>query len=230
MARATESVPDPAWIGAAVAVLAVLVPPAWRLTRHAVTLVHEAGHAAVALATGRRVRAIRLHRDTSGITESIGRPHGPGMIVTAFAGYTAPPLLGVSMMLLVLAEREVWAWWAVLGVVAAMVLVIRNWFGLLVLLVCGGGVWLLQTRVDDPEWARLTGYAVAWFLVLGGLRATIELAVTRRRRRDLSSDAAVLARLTVLPAVVWNTLFITVAVLCGYVCWLGAIGGVGRPW
>lgn len=223
--------PDPVWIGAAIAAAIVLVPPVWRVVRHLVTLVHEAGHAAVALLTGRRVRAIRLHRDTSGITESIGRPHGPGMIVTAFAGYAAPPLFGTAIMLLVLAGRETWAWWAVVIVLAAMVLVIRNWFGLLVLLVCGGGVWLLQTRVDDADWVRLAGYGLAWFLVLGGLRATVELWVSRSRRgRDVSSDAAVLARLTVLPAAVWNALFIATAGICVYLCWLGAIGGAGRPW
>ena len=164
-------------------------------------------------------------------TESIGRPHGPGMIVTAFAGYTAPAFLGVAMMLLVLAGREEWAWWGVLGVLAAMVLVIRNWFGLLVLLLSGGAVWALQTRVEDPAWALLAGYAVAWFLTLGGLRATLELWSSRRRRsRDTSSDAAVLARLTILPAAVWNALFIALAAGCVYICWLGAIGQAGRPW
>ena len=39
---------------------------------------------------------IRLHSDTSGLTVSRGKPHGLGMILTAAAGYTAPPLLGLG--------------------------------------------------------------------------------------------------------------------------------------
>jgi len=222
-------VPDPIWVGAAAAATAVLVPALWRLTRHVVTLVHEAGHAGVALLTGRRVTAIRLHRDTSGITESIGRPHGPGMIATALAGYTAPPLIGVAMMLLVVAGRQTWAWWGVFVVLAAMILVIRNWFGLLVLAACAGGVWLLQTRLDDLVWARLAGYAVSWFLVAGGLRATLELW-RGRAGGHRSGDADVLARLTALPGVVWNAVFVAAAVLALYVCWLAASRVVGVPW
>lgn len=215
---------EPAWIGAAVAAVAVLVPGVWRYTRQVVTVMHEAGHAAVAVLTGRRVRAVRLHRDTSGITESIGRPFGPGMVASAFAGYTAPPLVGALMMLLVLADRSTWAWWLVFAVLAGMLVVIRTWFGLFVLALGSGAVWLLQTRVADPEWATTAGFTMAWFLAGGGLRATLELWGHRRRVRAGTSDADLLARLTPLPAVVWNALFVTIAALSLYVCWLGVMG------
>ncbi|RLV55842.1 M50 family peptidase [Aeromicrobium phragmitis] len=215
---------EPAWIGAAVAALAVLVPGAWRYSRQVVTVMHEAGHAVTAVLTGRRVRAVRLHRDTSGITESIGRPSGLGMVATAFAGYTFAPVLGAFMMLLVLAGRSAWAWWLVLGILGAMILLIRTWFGLLVLVPAAAAVWLLQTRAPDPAWAETAGFAAAWFLAAGGLRATLELWGHRRRTRARTSDADVLARLTVLPAAVWNALFATVAALSLYVCWLGVMG------
>ena len=38
----------------------------------AVTIAHEGGHAVAALLTGRRLRGIRLHSDTSGLTLSAG--------------------------------------------------------------------------------------------------------------------------------------------------------------
>ncbi|WP_293783060.1 M50 family metallopeptidase [uncultured Aeromicrobium sp.] len=215
---------EPAWIGAAAAAPAVLVPRVWRYSRQVVTVMHEAGHAVVAVLTGRRVRAVRLHRDTSGITESIGRPFGPGMIATAFAGYTFPPILGAFMMLLVLAGRSVWAWWMIFAILAAMLLLIRTWFGLLVLSASVGAVWLLQTRAPDPAWAETAGFTVAWFLTAGGLRATLELWTHRRRTRSRTSDADVLAQLTPVPAVVWNALFVTIAAVSLYVCWLGVMG------
>ena len=83
----------------------VVLPPAWSITRHLVTLVHEAGHAAVAVLTGRRLNGIRLHTDTSGLTVSSGKPRGPGMIATAAAGYLAPSVLGLVSVVLVLIGR-----------------------------------------------------------------------------------------------------------------------------
>ena len=61
-----------------------------------ITIVHEAGHALVAVLVGRRLSGIRLHSDTSGLTLTKGKPYGPGMVLTALAGYVAPSLLGLG--------------------------------------------------------------------------------------------------------------------------------------
>ena len=51
------------------AALAGLIPRrAWRIGRLAVTAVHEGGHAAAAVLSGRKVAAIHLRADTSGVT------------------------------------------------------------------------------------------------------------------------------------------------------------------
>lgn len=186
---------------------AVLALAAWRVTRHVVTLVHEAGHALVAVVTGRRLSGIRLHRDTSGLTTSIGRPHGPGMVATAAAGYLAPSALGLGGAWLVHLGRTEWTLWISLAVLAAMLVFIRNWFGLLVVLLAGLVVAALiwRTTEDVQELAALT---FAWLLLVGGPRASVELWVTRRRSRARTSDADVLARLTRVPAAVWNGLFV----------------------
>ncbi len=76
----------PALVAVALAAVLVLVPAAWRLTRHAVTIVHEGGHGLAATLSGRRLAGIRLHSDTSGLTVSVGRPRGPGMVVTRAPG------------------------------------------------------------------------------------------------------------------------------------------------
>ena len=82
---------------AAVALLVVGQRGLWRISRTAVTIAHEGGHAFVAVLTGRRLSGIRLHSDTSGLTVSVGRPTGPGMVLTGFAGYVAPSLLGLGV-------------------------------------------------------------------------------------------------------------------------------------
>lgn len=202
----------------------IVVPPTWSVVRHVVTLVHEAGHALVALLTGRRLNGIRLHTDTSGLTVSSGKPRGPGMMATAAAGYLAPAALGLAAVFLVEQDLTPLALYVLLGVLALMLLYIRNWFGLLVVAVAGAVVALLiwRTSARTQDFAALT---FAWFLLLAAPRTTIDLWAHRRRVRTRTTDADVLARLTVLPASVWNVLFVllTTGALAGAV-WL-----VGLP-
>jgi hypothetical protein len=192
-----------ALVGAALA----LVPPVWRFTRHVVTLVHEAGHAMTALLTGRRLNAVRLHSDTSGLTISSGRPRGPGMVAMAAAGYLAPSALGLASLWLVGAGHTPWALWAALVTLALMLLYVRNWFGLLVVALAGGAVavliWRTPTEVQD-----VAASVLAWFLLVAGPRTALDLWSHRRRVRTKTSDADLLARLTHLPAAVWNVFFL----------------------
>ena len=96
--RLTEVAPaPPLWVVVATGVAALVLvsyPPVWRVLRTVVTIAHEVGHAVVAVVTGRTLRGIRLHSDTSGVTVSRGKPHGPGMVFTTMAGYPAPSLVG----------------------------------------------------------------------------------------------------------------------------------------
>ena len=202
---------DTEQIAALTGALLALIPPIWRYTRHVVTLVHEAGHAIVALATGRRLNAITLHTDTSGLTVSSGRPTGPGMIATAVAGYVAPSALGLTSLALVQADHTLWALWVAMGVLAGMLLFIRNWWGLLVVGLSGAAVVALTYRATD-DIQVFAATTVAWLLLAAGPRTTIELWGHRRRVRSRSTDADVLARLTHLPAALWNTFFIGVTV------------------
>ena len=189
----------------------VVLPPAWSITRHLVTLVHEAGHAAVAVLTGRRLNGIRLHTDTSGLTVSSGKPRGPGMVATAAAGYLAPALLGLVSVVLVQNGRTAWSLYAGLATMALMLAFIRNWFGLVVVVAVGAAVALLIWRAsaEAQDFAALT---FAWFLLLAAPRATVDLWSHRRRARTRTTDADVLARLTFLPAPVWNIVFVLLTV------------------
>ena len=106
------------FVTAVVALTAVVPHRIWRLTRNAVTIAHEGGHGLVALLTGRRLDGIRLHSDTSGLTVSRGKPSGLGMILTAAAGYTAPPLLGLGGAWLLAAGHITLLLWAADGAAA----------------------------------------------------------------------------------------------------------------
>ncbi|GHE80828.1 membrane protein [Streptomyces spiralis] len=208
--------PDPdLWvvIATAVAALAVVVPHTlWRVSRNAITIAHEGGHGLVALLSGRTLTGIRLHSDTSGLTVSRGKPYGAGMILTAAAGYTAPPLLGLGGAALLAAGRITLLLWVATVLLVAMLVMIRNAYGALTVLVTGG-TFLLVSWLTGPQVQAAFAYAVVWFLLLGGVRPAFELQAKRSRGGAGDSDADQLSRLTHVPAGLWLFLFHAVS-LC----------------
>ncbi|MDO3701211.1 M50 family metallopeptidase [Micromonospora sp. C28SCA-DRY-2] len=202
--------PDPppllVLLTAAVALVVVSTRLPWRIARNAVTIAHEGGHALAALLTGRRLRGIRLHSDTSGLTLSAGRPTGPGMILTLLAGYLAPPLVGLAGAWLLGGNRITLLLWVAVVLLLAMLVMIRNVFGVLSLLVTGGLVFAVSWYAS-PQVQAAFAYTGVWFLLLGGVRPVLELQRLRGRGRMPESDADQLAGITPLPAFFWVTVF-----------------------
>lgn len=195
---------------AGVALLCLVLPRLWHLTRHALTIVHEGAHATVAVLTGRRLAGIRLHSDTSGLTVSVGRPRGPGMVATAFAGYVGPAVLGLGAAWLLGRGYAVGLLWLLVLALALLLLQIRNWYGLWTVLV--SGVVLVGVTWWAPvEWQVTFAYTVTWFLLLGAPRAVLELQHSRRRARGRAqSDADILGNLTRTPGILWVGIFLVV--------------------
>jgi hypothetical protein len=197
-------------LAAALALVAVLWSVSWRWTRTVVTIAHEGGHAVAALVAGRGLTGIRLHPDTSGLTVSTGARRGPGLVFTFLGGYPAPSLLGLGGALLVAADRPALLLWIAVGLLAATLTQIRNWFGALAVVVTGALVAVVALRAS-PRVQDGFAAALCWFLLYGGLRAIRELAHSRRRGQHGSSDADMLARLTRVPGGMWTGLFGLVA-------------------
>jgi hypothetical protein len=196
---------------AAVAALLVLSPTLWRPTRNVVTIAHEGAHGLVALAAGRRLSGIRLHSDTSGLTVSAGRPTGLGMVLTCAAGYIGPGLFGLGAAALLAAGHAIGLLWALLALLALLLVQIRNWYGLWSVLVTGavvfGATWWLP-----PEGQAAFAALATWFLLLAAPRTVLELQTSRRKRRAPDSDADQLAGLTHFPALFWVGFFLLVDV------------------
>lgn len=188
------------------ALLAVAVDGLWRWSRNLVTIVHEAGHAVTAVLTGRRLTGIRLHSDTSGLTLSTGRPSGPGMVATAAAGYLAPSLAGLVGVVLLAFDQVTVMLWAATGLLLAMLVMVRNAYGALSLLLTGAIVVAVSLLAGADVQAGFA-YAVTWFLLLAAVRPVGELWRERRRRGQGRTDADQLARLTRVPGGVWVGFF-----------------------
>lgn len=207
-----QPAPDP-WVvvvSALVAFAIVSFGMSWQLSRGLITIAHEGGHALMALVTRRKLEGIRLHSDTSGVTLTRGRPTGPGMVLTALAGYVAPSLLGLAAAWLTEQGRITLLMWTVLLFLVCMLLLIRNLYGALILLATGGAVFALSMYAPDNV-QQVVALVAVWFLLFGGVRPIIELQRKRRRRQARDSDADQLARLTILPGGFYVFFFLLVA-------------------
>ncbi len=212
--RVTGTQPDPPWwlviLAALIALAAVLHGPTWRVARNVVTIAHEGGHALIALVTGRKLDGIKLHSDTSGVTVSRGKPHGPGMVFTALAGYVTPPLLGLLFALLLEGGRVTLMLWFSLALLAAMLIMIRNAYGVLSIAVTGAIIFGVSWLGGDKTQAGFA-YLAAFFLLFAAARPVVELQRMRARHMAPSSDADQLAHLTRVPGLAWVGLFGVVA-------------------
>lgn len=203
------------WIALGVALAAVLIGQVWRFLRIAVTLVHELGHAIVGMLVGRRFTGFVLRGDMSGHAVTVGRPRGPGRIVSTWAGYPAPAVVGVAMV-----------WTAVRGwsapVIAAVIVVlliallrVRSALTALVMaLALGGTAALWWWRDDALQEQVLIGTGIV--LLVGAWRH-LAVALGDRSR---GSDTAVVAELTHLPRALCNLSFVVVLAACS---WLAVV-------
>lgn len=212
-AQAVQPAPDHRVILGVAALAAVVVVGRrpWALSRHAVTIAHEAAHGIVALLGGRRLAGIRLHSDTSGVTLSRGRPRGPGMVAMLAAGYLGPACIGLAAAVTLTTGHAVGLLCGLVVALAAVLVQIRSLFGLWSVLlsgtIVGAATWWLP-----PSAQSAFAYLVTWFLLLAAPRSVLGLITERRRTTRsrpgaLVSDPDQLAAITVLPAWAWIALF-----------------------
>lgn len=216
-ALATEPLPTPGGsVLLAVAALAAVVF-AWPVVRTLVTICHEAGHALVAVLVGRRLSGVRVHSDTSGLTVSRGRPKGPGMVATLFAGYTAPAVVGIGIAWLAGTGHASGVLWLLVLLAAVLLVWIRNLYGALVVIAAGVAV-ALASWYSPPGVLSWIATGLAWLFLIAAPHPVLELL----RRHSPGSDAAQLAALTHVHRYVWCLLWLvlTIGALVAGALWM----------
>jgi hypothetical protein len=194
------------------ALVAVAVPPVWRVMRLGVTLVHELGHAGVGVVCGRRFTGFVLRGDMSGHAVTVGPARGPGRVLTTWAGYPAPALVGAVLVWLAVQGWSAPTLTVVLALLLLAALWVRSVLTVVVVLAVLVGTGALWWRGAGELQAQVL-VAVGVVLVVGAWR---HLGAVLAAPRDRVSDPAVLARLTRVPRVVWNTTFVAA---CGLASW-----------
>ena len=216
-ALATQPLPSP-WGSELLAVAALAaVVLAWPVVRTLVTICHEAGHALIAVLVGRRLSGVRVHSDTSGLTVSRGRPKGPGMVATLFAGYVAPAVVGLGIAWLAGTGHAAGVLWLLVLLAAVLLVWIRNLYGALVVVAAGVAV-ALASWYSPPSVLSWIATGLAWLFLIAAPRPVLELL----RRHSPGSDAAQLAALTHVHRYVWCLLWLalTIGALVGGALWM----------
>ena len=200
-----------------IALFAVIFSPVWRITRNAITIAHEGGHALVATLCGRRVNGIQMHSDTSGLTVSQGKSRGIGLRLTQFSGYAAPALWGLACAALVSRGYSTASLWLLVILLILMLLKIRNGYGLLAVVAVSVGVIVLSWW-GSADLRSQAAHVLAWFLLFGAIRPLFELIHQRHTGRAAGSDADQLAT-TGAPAGLWIVIWLAMSLGA---LWLGS--------
>lgn len=185
-----------------VAAIAVQDQTLFKITNHAETVVHEGAHAMVGLFAGRRIRGVTVDSDGGGGTDMAPRS-GFGYGVAAAVGYIGASGAGLLAAWLISIGRIVAVLWLGLLLLAVMVLLVRNFFGGIVVLSCGVLLSLI-VRYAMAGVETAAAYAATWFLLL----AAPKVALGAASKPQEVADAEILAGMTFLWRSAWCFLWV----------------------
>src|SRR4029077_3049484 len=114
----------------------VLVRALWEIAGPFETVVHESAHVIAGILTGRTIQGVRIEETGGGSTDMVPKS-GCGYGVAAFVGYIGPSAAGLIAAGLISTGRMYAVLWLGLVLLAVMLVTIRNFFGGLVILMCG---------------------------------------------------------------------------------------------
>ncbi len=197
-----------------VALVLVAVPAAWRPARLAVTIVHELGHAVVGILVGRRFTGFVVSADMSGHAVTVGRSRGFGRVVSTWAGYPAPAIVGAVLTHIAFGGFSRTTLFAALVILMVSLVFVRSAHTLatvLVAVVAIGALWWWGSAALAA--AVVLGAGV--FLLLGAWRH-FGAVMAHGRRQD---DPQQLAQLTGVPTAVWVASYVLVLAACTWWGW-----------
>jgi hypothetical protein len=167
------------------ALAAVSVQEIWLLVRHANTIAHEGAHAITGSAVGQQVRGVRLNANATGVTQMTGGSTA-GDVTVGFAGYLGPSGFGLGAAKLIEVGHSIAVLWLTLILLGVLLFVLRKLFSFVPVLVSGGLIFLIA-RYASAGAETVAAYAVAWFLLLSGVRVVLEHNLDAADARGLAN-------------------------------------------
>jgi hypothetical protein len=183
-------------IMAAIGVGAVVVPGLLHVANAIETMAHEGAHATVGSALGHRVTHIDLKFNGDGATGIVAKS-GSSLAVFPgiFVGYLGPSAFGIGAAELIRIGHIVAVLWVgLVGMLPILYLARKSVGVILAVAVFVALVLLLAAGSEGLQVA--TAYALAWFLLISGVR-------TITKHRSKAGDAGLLKDMTGLPRGFW---------------------------
>lgn len=180
----------------------VVIDVGWQVVRHGMVMAHEGAHAMADSLLGRHVDYIKLNLDAerSGATYPKNEGGWLARVIVAFVGYIGPSLFGLGAAKLIQLGYAVAVLWMTLFFLGILLLQLRWSFGLLTVTVAGGLVFIIGRYT--PVAAQIAAaYAIAWLLLLSGVRGILV-------RGTQSGDGGNLSQLTLIPRFIWFLLWL----------------------
>jgi hypothetical protein len=208
----TGSVPLPQLVAGPtglVVFIAFLIDGVWRFARHISVIAHEGAHVAAGWSVGYRVSGVELNRDATGATATRG-PGGFRSVIISFAGYLGPSLFGLAAACFIALDQVTVALGLALVCLAIMMILIRNFFGVISVAISGVLVFLVL-RYGSPEVQAVAACALSWFLLFSGVRWVLMHGTG-------AQDAISLTQSTRIPRFIWVIFWLAMTVAA---LWVG---------
>ncbi|GAB3890913.1 M50 family metallopeptidase [Kibdelosporangium lantanae] len=167
------------------------------------TIVHETGHALAAAVAGGKVAQVRVGRNPeSGSTTHSKLSWLPDVVMTA-AGYAMPTLAGLGAASL-LHHGKTAAVLALTTVVMALLLVfVCRDLVTICDVIAVGGLAFVTLRWAPALLQNCFAYAETWLLLTSEIAGVAVIVLNHAHGQRGTDDADILAKLTLIPAVVW---------------------------
>ncbi len=183
--------------------IAFLIEGIWRLARHISVIAHEGAHVVAGRSVGHRITSVKLYRNATGETITRG-PDRSRPVIILFAGYLGPSLFGLAAACLIALDQITIALVLALACLAIMLSRIRNFFGV-ISVVLNGALVFLVLRYGTPAAKTVAACILSWFLLFSGVRWVLMHGTG-------AQDAINLAKATRIPKLIWVIFWLAITV------------------
>jgi len=176
----------------------------WNFVRHGTVMAHEGAHAMMDSLLFREFDGIKLNSNATGATARKKDGGFLGSVILSFIGYVGPSLFGLGAAKLIQLGHIVTVLWVTLFLLGLLACGLRWSFGIITVVLAGGLVYVIGRYT--PMMAQIVAaYAIAWLLLLSGVRGLFVFGAN-------SSDGESLSARTHLPQLVWFLLWLAATV------------------